>query len=405
MYSDVNDTAGLQWSQVEESGFARAQGGYWSSARELARFMQQLRYTSDLISPAATNLLLTGNTALINNGITTHAGFGNETGITTYNYKPGRQPSTTPPGGTGRGNAMFFPHDWVCASVINSDSLSIPGNAANDDSFDALLDAFWDATRGQPATISKEAMTLQTFDEVSAYLSIRHMEVKWLDLYDIGGVPYVNAVFGHAPDLVAGHYGMNAEQYQIFMEQWVEDNGFAIQQVESYLDHGKIRYAAIITEEDRPEQRCYHGYGFNQHVATGTQWAQEGFVAVNVSVVSLNGTLRYTALYEKRAGAFQVMGEMTAEQYNAEFVNQSNLGREVVSLNAYRHSGQIYYAAIFHSMNASTSGIHHADRDAYRAADATHLNAGRQPLVITGVDSGDQDAPTWARHGFGSIWR
>jgi CubicO group peptidase (beta-lactamase class C family) len=404
MYSSINDTAGLEWNQKQITGFARAQGGYWCSARELARFMRKLRYTGDLLSPAATNLLLTGGSALINNGTATHAGFGNETGTDTYYYKPGRQPSNTAPGGTGRGNAMFFPHDWVCVSVINSDSLNTP-NGANAASVDALLDAFWDATRGQPATISKEAMTLQTFDQVAAYLRNHHMEVRWLDLYDIAGVPYVNAVFGDAPEAVAGHIGMNAGEYQAFMEEWVEQKGFAIQQVESYLDHGKIRYAAIITEENRPAQRCYHGYGYNDHVATGMQWEQEGFVPVNVSVVSLNGTRRYTALYEQRAVGFHLMGELNAVQYDNAFHSQADLGRQVVSLNAYRHNGEIHYAAIFHTMNTASAGIHHADRDAYRAADAARLNAGREPVIVTGVDSGDQDAPTWARHGFGSIWR
>ncbi|MDA7881932.1 serine hydrolase [Akkermansiaceae bacterium] len=404
MYVDINDTTGLQWSQKELSGFSRAQGGYWSTAQELARFMQSIRYTNDLISPAASQQLLNTPGWLINNSSVNNADFNAEFASTNrWRYKPGLHPSG---GHVGIGNAMNLPYDWVCSLVVNSESLRTgPNESTNANSARDIVAGFYDATRDEPVTISREAMRVNTFDETAAYLRERHMEVLWLDLYDIAGEVFVNATFGKAPEPVAGKIAMNGQEYQAFYDKWVKLKGFAIQQVESYLDNGKIRYAAIITEENRPEQRAYHGWSYDDHVAKANEWKDQGFVPINVSVVTLNGQRRYTALYEHRAVQFSMQTRMDANEYNTQFHAKAKDGFNVVSLNAYLYQGRRYYAAIWHKLNSGGLGIHEANRDAYRAADATYLNDGRTPVIITGVDSTEQSAATNERHRFGAIWR
>lgn len=409
MYSSPNDSQGLQSSAFDALGFSRAQGGYWADAQEIARFLMKLRYTEDLLSTQNSDRLLSEQGGcnnpdrwLITNGRATHTGFENELGVTWWRSKQGRRPSSESPGGTGRANAMFMPYGWVSSYVVNSDTLS---GQDNNDHFTAIVDAFWDATRDEPATISREAMNLTRFEETSTYLRDHHMAVKWLDLYDIGGVPYVNAVYGDSPQPVAGKVGMNAHSYQAFFDYWVKTKGFAVQQVESYLHHGMIRYAAIITEENRPEQRAYHGLDYDAHVAKANEFKDEGFVPVNVSVVSMNNKRWYTALYERRTVKFQMRTWLSALEYDQKFDDYMAQGYKVVSLNAYRHQGQRYYAAIWHKEAGGQRGIHEADRHAYRAADASSLNGQRVPTVITGVDSGSQNASTQMRHRFGAIWR
>jgi CubicO group peptidase (beta-lactamase class C family) len=411
MYSDPGDTQGLEWNQVSLNGFARGQGGYWSSARELSRFMMSVMYTEDLLTANERDLLF-GQTfngcnfpadlPLINNGRATHPGFANELNTTWWRSKQGRQSSGIAPFGTSIANAMFLPYGWVCSYTGNSDHTN---GDSQDALFTSVLDAFWDATRDEPATISREAMTTTRFNKTAQYLGNHHMSVKWLDLYDVNGTPHVNAVFGDAPEPVAGQIGLNAAQYQQFLDHWVKNLGFSVQQVESYLHHGLVRYAAIITKEDRPEQRAYHGNTYNTHLATANSWADDGFIPVNVSVVSVNNSRSYTALYEKRNLAYRMQTRMTAVDYNQKFQDYLNDGYKVVSLNAYRHNGETFYAAIWHRLGGGQAGIHEADRHGYRAADADQLNGGRLPTIITGVDAGAENPAAASRHRFGAIWR
>lgn len=409
MYLDPTDTTGIEWNQVALSGFARGQGGYWSSARELARFMMSVMYTDDLLAGNERDLLFGQTTGgcdfptdlpLINNGRATHPEFANELNTTWWRSKQGRYRSSS--GGTCIANAMFMPYGWVCSYTGNSDH----NTGTNQNTlFASVLDAFWDATRDEPATISREAMTTTRFNKTAQYLSDHHMSVKWLDLYDVNGIPHVNAVFGDAPEPVAGQIGLNAAQYQQFLDHWVKNLGFSVQQVESYLHHGLVRYAAIITEEDRPEQRAYHGNTYNTHLATANSWADDGFVPVNASVVSVNSTRSYTALYEKRNVAYRMHTQMTAVDYNQKFQDYLDDGYKVVSLNAYRHNGETFYAGIWHRIGGGQAGIHEADRHGYRAADADQLNGGRLPTIITGVDAGAENPAAASRHRFGAIWR
>lgn len=404
MYSSPNDQQGLQWSQKDESGFCRGQGGYWTSAQELARFMSSVVYTGDLIDPANAQLLTSPSGPwLVTDSSNSHAGFTEELTFNRWRAKRGRQPSGRAPFGTGRAEAMFMPYGWVCSAVINSDSLSDP-NLDTRDTMASIMDAFFDATRDEPMTISRGAMTVAGFLMASTELRQRRMEVHWLDFYDIAGTPYVNAVFGEASQPIAGQIGMNGDEYQAFLSEWVEDKGFAIRQVESYLDEGKIRYAAIITEDDRPEQRAYHGKTEAMHEVEFLAARDDGFVPMNVSVVSLNGKRWYTTFYEKRAIKFQMRSQLTAEAYQSEYESLAEEGYSVVSLNAYWHGEVPYYAAIWHQAGESQGAIHHALRDDYRASDALQLNAGRLPTIITGLDSGNANAPIHERHAFGAVW-
>jgi CubicO group peptidase (beta-lactamase class C family) len=416
MYDSPNDTAGLQWSQKELNGFWRAQGGFWSSAQELARFMSSVRYTDDLLEQADADLLISApgtvggacpgsSPWLITNGATVHQGFQNEQlGVSSWRDKPGRFDSGIEPFGACRAEAMFLPYDWVCAIVMNSDTLSDP-DSSQGLTTPAVLDAFFDATRDVPVTISREAMSMTKFLAASDELSSRGMEVKWLDLHDIDGVPYVNAIFGDAKAPVAGLVGMNEFEYLDFINDWVTNKGFAVQQVESFLDGGLLRYAAMITEEVRPQQALYHGASIAKHDHDFNMLKNQGFVPVNVSVVSFNGELRYTALYEKLGVQFKLHSQLTPQDYQTKYTELYSDGYRLASLNAYRHGGEIYYAGVWHKGGGSEGAVHQANRDQYRSAEAQQFQIGREPAILTGVDSGDQSAPDYERHTFGSAWK
>lgn len=400
MYEDANDTSGNVFNQKASIGTCRAQGGYYSSAQEIFRFLHTLKYTENLLF--AQNFAMLEDRAngwnswLVLNQIIGHPGFNTRLGINPWYAKDG----VTRRGnrGTAIAQAMLLPYEWVGSLVYNSDG---PTDGA---AHTAYMDAFFEATAGTTATISREAMTFSSFLETVAVLRNFGMEVQWLDLHDVGGTPYVNAVFGPGDDEVAGLIEMNGTEFQAFIDEWVEDKGYALKQVESYLKNGKIRYAAIITSEPRPQQVVYQGATWEEHIDKATELADDGYAPINISVVSKNGQRYITALWEKSPVNFQLRSQLTTLGYGQFWDEMRGQGYRPVAVNAYRHEGEIFIAAAFHALPGWVGTVNTRDRDLYRAADATWLNAGRVPLIITGVDSGNANMPNNERHRFTAVW-
>lgn len=171
----------------------------------------------------------------------------------------------------------------------------------------------------------------------------------WVDGYEVGANTFFNAIFRAADGVpwVARH-GLTASRYQAEFTQWV-GQGYRLVQVESYLQGGNIRYAAIFIKKAGPPFTAYHGRDAAGHQQLFDTLTAQGWVPVNISVVSPGGTRRHAALYEKRdAGTFWTKNFMTPAQYQAEFNANVQAGRKLVYLNAFRHGASPRLTAIWH---------------------------------------------------------
>jgi len=404
MYADINDTTGGIHSSKKNIGSCRGQGGYYASAAELARFMATLEYTEQILSAENQQLLenLDGTGVsdyLVFSLAGTHDGFEVETGVTTYRGKSGTHGVN---GDVAHSMVVFLPYGWFVTLVANSDGLD-SGQVMG-----SLLEAFYQSTRGTPTTLAREAMRIPVLEQTTAILQDFGMGISWLDLYSIGGEVFANAVYTPGDDMVAGKVGMTGDQYQDFFDEWVVQKGFAVKQVDSYMDDGKVRYAAIITDEAGPHQRAYHGLSEAAHQQTLSDWESDGYRPVNISVVSVGSTRYYTALYEYTnddPSSWVMETGLTQEEFEEMSEMQADFGRKPVAINAYRHYGTPYYAAIWvDDFDANPVLEHHLDRDDYRAFDADMRETGRMPNLVTGVDSGQPWETVEARHRFGAAW-
>ena len=182
-----------------------------------------------------------------------------------------------------------------------------------------------------------------TFDHITA---CDYMPV-WVDGYSVGGNVRFNAIFRPATAAWVARHGLTAGQYQAEFDSWTEE-GYRPHQVESYLDNGRIRYAVIFMRSSGPAWAAYHGLSADQHQVRFDELARDGFYAVNISVVSISGERRYTALYERGdVGAWKARSSLTPAQYQAEFDDNVEAGRALAYVQGYVHQGRVRFSAIW----------------------------------------------------------
>lgn len=224
--------------------------------------------------------------------------------------------------------------------------------------------------------------------------------LEWIDGFDVGGNVYYNAVFrpkGNAG--WAAFHGLTAAQHQQRFNEYT-GKGYRPHQVESYLGQGGVRYAAIYRKQSGPAYSAYHGLDANAHQARMDALTKDGYRPRNVSVVSSGGQRRYTALYEKAdIGSWQAKSQLTATEYQQAFNSNAQQGRQVVYLNAYVHSGQPYFSAIWSSKaNGPYKARHGLSSVQYQSEWQGNTSAGLLTRDVTGYSSGGS-----AR--YAAIWR
>jgi murein DD-endopeptidase MepM/ murein hydrolase activator NlpD len=224
--------------------------------------------------------------------------------------------------------------------------------------------------------------------------------LEWIDGFNVGNDVYFNVVFRPAGGAVwAAFHGMSAAQYQQRFDQYTGD-GFRPTLVESYLDGNGVRYAVIFRKGAGPASSAYHGVGVNDHQNKLENLATQGFMPRNISVVSVGGQLRYTALYQKTdLGNVQAKSKLSAAEYQQAFDDNAKQNRHLIYLNAYVHGGQPHFAAIWSSKAGANYVARHGLTSAqYQSEWQNSIGAGYLTRGVTGYAVGGT-----AR--YGAFWR
>ena len=195
------------------------------------------------------------------------------------------------------------------------------------------------------------------FDAMNA----KGMGPAWINTHTIEKGPfffwtYVNVVFRpHLGRDEPAFHGLDATQLSA-LKTTQAAAGYHVKQLESYfsLRQGKQLFAGIFGRygslPPRKPARSYHAKSVDEHVQRISAWKAEGFVPTNISVVSVNGTRSYTALWEFRgtAGAdFDLREHIEPASMGTIFQQNLNANRFMTYLKGYVHQGATYYSAIW----------------------------------------------------------
>lgn len=407
-YDDRNDKEGrLRYTEAQHKAagnYCAPQGSWYLSAEMLANFGRTFLYSNNYISSALQKMIFDDEHTDERLGWATfliHEDFGKETGQSKWPWHDGDE--------AGYFAALIqLPNGCVGAALCNS-SINTVGqdNPKSTTSFMAnvLLDGYYSSLHeNAPQEVAKHGIPENRYQQEFNLLANSGYYPTWVDGYDVSGKTFFNVIFRYNTDdyKVEARHDLTRERYQAEYDNWVKAKGYRLQQIDTYLDNGRLKFAAIfIKKPGAPAaQPAYHALSPEEHQVLFEKYSKDGFVPVNVSVTSVNGKRYYAAFYEKRKEADAVLKSFLSQQeYQDMFEAMKKKNYEQVYINAYHHQGQTRFSVIWYR-NAGFSRLEATRRSTslgYQDKWDEHTGKGLLTQCITGYDEG-------GKHYFAAEW-
>ncbi|MFD0574989.1 hypothetical protein [Dactylosporangium darangshiense] len=210
----------------------------------------------------------------------------------------------------------------------------------------------------------------------------------WLDGFDVGAAAYFNVVFH--PDTGSTTWfeytEMSAGGYQNRFDT-LKGQGFQLTFVESYLNNGQVRYAAIWEKSASAVSAAFHGYSAAAYQSMLDSQTAAGYVPAQVSVVSVGGALSYSGLLVKRSlgASWRLKSTLTDSEYQTLFNETTKAGLGLAYVNAYTVNGSPRFVALFAgSASAPSTARHGLTITAFTSQTATLAKDGYATQAVSG---------------------
>jgi hypothetical protein len=218
----------------------------------------------------------------------------------------------------------------------------------------------------------------------------------WLDGYDVGAAAFFNVVFrkdnGATPWFE--YTEMSAGGYQTRFDT-LKGQGFQLTFVESYVNGGQARYAAIWEQSSGVVLSAFHGFSASAYQSMLDKQTKAGYLPAQVSAISVGGGLSYSGLLIKRSlGASWVLKtDLTDTAYQQLFDEQTKAGLGLAYLNAYVVSGAPRFVALFAASSKAVLQAKHGMTAASFTSQTTTLEKqGYSTRAVSGYASNGKPA-------------
>lgn len=186
----------------------------------------------------------------------------------------------------------------------------------------------------------------------------------------------------------AARHGQTASQYQATFDTYTRA-GYRLTHVDSYLENGAVRYSSVFTKTTGPAWTAYHGVSSSTHQSRFNTLVSQGYRPRQISVVTVDGARRFTAMYEKvSVGSMVALQAIAESSYQTVFNQQVAAGRRPVYLDTYQDGSTVRFSAIFTSAAPATVARHGLTSAQYQAEFNTQTAAGRLLVAVTAYRSG-----------------
>ncbi len=209
----------------------------------------------------------------------------------------------------------------------------------------------------------------------------------------------------------AARHGLTAGQYQAAFDDF-SHKGYRLKTVSGYTVNGQVRYAALWEKTAGPAWAARHGMTAAQYQQAFNDYAKKGYRLTYVNGYGVGNQAYYAAIWEKTSGpAWAARHGMTAAQYQQAFDDYTKKGYRLRHMSGYNVGGTAYFAAIWDkSSGGAWVARHNLTAAQYQQAFDDYGRQGYRLKVVSGYQEGGQDryAALWekssgpsssARHG------
>jgi hypothetical protein len=200
------------------------------------------------------------------------------------------------------------------------------------------------------AEVVRTAVPVADYPTLFAQAIAAKYRPVWLDGYDSGTAAFYDVVFrkdnGSTPWFE--YTEMSASGYQSRFDA-LKDQGYQLTFVESYLNAGQVRYAAIWEKTAAVASFGFHGYSASAYQSMLDNKTKAGLLPAQVSVVTIGSTLSYSGLLIKRSlgASWTLKADLTEAAYQQLFDQQTKAGQGLAYVNAYIVGGAPRFVALF----------------------------------------------------------
>lgn len=207
--------------------------------------------------------------------------------------------------------------------------------------------------------------------------------------YDVGGGARYAALWSKAPGPVsAARHGLDPAQYQAAFNT-MSQQGYRLTFVNGYAVAGKPYYAGIWQKGAGPESAARHGLTAEQYQDAVDAMVKQGYGLAHVSVLSLGGSPRFAAIFEKGMPAWVAKHGLTPAEYQQAFDTFTAQGYQLKVVSGYKQGNGDRYAAIWTkaASPAAWSARHGIDDGHYQTVFDNHRYQAYEPQYVQAFNS------------------
>lgn len=194
--------------------------------------------------------------------------------------------------------------------------------------------------------VARHGLTSAQYQSAFEDFTGKGFRLKSISGYDSGGARYA-ALWSKAPGPAqAARHGLNPQQYQAAFDDYSK-KGYRISYVNGYTVGNQPFYAAIWEKTGGPARAARHGLTAEQYQAAVTQMSAQGFAPSHLSVLSINGSPRFAAIFDKNAPATVARHGLSASEYQTAFDDYAKQGYRLKVVSGYKQGNADRYAAIW----------------------------------------------------------
>ncbi len=236
------------------------------------------------------------------------------------------------------------------------------------------------------------------FQRMFTHLADSGFEPKWIDGYSVANKGFLN--FSWKPSngrRWKAHFGLTARAYQNAFDN---RGNLSPIFVDSYTISGQVRYN-VIFKQVSGSFLARHGRTYNQHKDIMTEAGRRDLEPINISVVSTGGQRRYTVLYRnKNYNGHYIKSQVKEADYQKLYDDYKKRGFSPVYINAYKHSGEVFFTTIFaRNGGGSLRAAHSRSASSIQQEFNSAMQAGYSTKMITAFDGAS------SQHRFAALWR
>jgi murein DD-endopeptidase MepM/ murein hydrolase activator NlpD len=258
---------------------------------------------------------------------------------------------------------------------------------------------FWPPRRIH-AEYTRHAFPAADYGRMFLHLSDSGYQLARLDGYSVGGKAFYNFTWNKANGSWRAYHSLSQANFKTKLDD-SKEAGFEPVYIDSYTLGSQVRYNIIFRKNVDGSWLLRTDRTQAQHQAILDQAKQDGLKPVAVSVISVGGQRRYSALYRSTSiGSWVLKSTIAEADYNDVFEDNRKAGRLPIHLDAYMHGGKPYVSAIFASKPAGAFKARHGLSGAQLQTEFdSAMQQGYHTTVVTAFNGAN------SQHRYFAVWR